>query len=102
MLIVNCDLKSAKLDADGFDGMLQGIGGEVKRVMDSTWIVDTRLSANDYSQQILKHLSEGDRFFVAKIEGRDRQGMIAKTSWDWVRQRENLQSPPPPTEMRLG
>lgn len=54
--------------------------------LDSTWLIDTSLTAQSLSDRLLKHIDSNDRLLVIKVT-RDYQGYLPKEAWDWINQR---------------
>lgn len=55
--------------------------------LDTTWIVSTSHSANEYAQFLYPYMETTDRLLVVKIT-RDYQGWLPTDAWDWLNNKE--------------
>ncbi len=51
--------------------------------LDSTWLVDTSLTATGVWERIDPHVDKNDSFLIVGIT-RDYQGWLPKEAWDWI------------------
>jgi len=54
---------------------------------DSTWIVNTNLSANEYAERLLPYIETTDSLLVVRIT-REHQGWLPKEAWDWLNDKQ--------------
>ncbi|HJV46608.1 MAG TPA: hypothetical protein VJ824_12915 [Bacillota bacterium] len=54
--------------------------------LESTWLVDTTMSAQTMSDEIRK-VYQPEYHLVIKLTGLDYQGWLPKEAWDWVKSR---------------
>jgi hypothetical protein len=56
--------------------------------IDSTWLVNTDLSAEQISDELLPHIDKDkDNLLVVKVDIAERQGWLSKGAWDWINDR---------------
>lgn len=64
--------------------------GDYRHDLDSTWLVNTSLSANQVYEKLKPSIDKNDRLLI--IEIRDyRSGYMPKDTWQWID--ENVPSP---------
>lgn len=95
MILLSIDLKGVSSDYKDFFEKIQMIGGGgdgVLRILDSTWVLNTTLTADEVSDALKGHVQQGDRFIAVDITSRDnRQGWLTKTMWDWMRSKSTVE-----------
>jgi hypothetical protein len=57
--------------------------GAWAKPLESTWFVDTTLSANQISEKVWKHMDANDFLLVIAVK-RDYQGYLKPEIWDWL------------------
>lgn len=68
----------------------QGLYEEIKSFgawwhhLDSTWIVDTRLTVETVADRIRTKVDDSDHFLVLNITGDANQGWLPKKAWEWI------------------
>ena len=55
--------------------------------LESTWVVNTNLSANDFAFRLLSHIETTDHLLVARLT-REHQGWLPKEAWDWLNDKQ--------------
>ena len=69
-----------------------GLYKEIKKAgtwwhhLDSTWIIDTNLSPNDWQRRLQKHLDNNDNLLVVEICN-NHQGWLPEKAWEWLEAR---------------
>jgi len=58
--------------------------------LESTWIIQTSLSVNEWSDKIRKVIDTNDLFLIVDITKQPRQGWLNKKAWAWIREKEKL------------
>jgi hypothetical protein len=58
--------------------------------LDSTWIIYSKLTVDEWSEKIRQVIDINDRFIIVDITHRPRQGWLDKDAWKWIREKENL------------
>ena len=65
---------------------------ENKHIMEPTWIVNSDKTAKEISQLLIPHLHfekyDCDTLFVAEIDKTNVEGMIAKSLWPFITDKE--------------
>lgn len=56
----------------------------------STWIIKTSKSPNEVSDEVRKHLRDGDHVLVIKFD-RPYQGWMPKRAWEWINKHKDYQ-----------
>ncbi len=88
MILLSIDLKGVASDYKDFFAKIQVLGGGeegVLRILDSTWVLNTTLTANEVSDALKGLIQQGDRFIAVDMTSRDnRQGWLTKAMWDWI------------------
>ena len=54
--------------------------------LDSTWIIDTHLSPNDWNERLRKHMDDNDNVLIIEI-CKNYQGWLPEDAWKWLRER---------------
>lgn len=86
--IITYDLKTEDKDyATLFDG-IKSLGDNF-HVLGSTWLLSSDLPVNNLAEQIRRHMDEKDNLFVVNITGKERQGWLPKTAWQWLKDKES-------------
>lgn len=85
MYIICCDLKSGFTDIQDVSNAISKIG-DVIQILDSSWVLNTKKSCDDIYAELKKTISD-DRFIVAQMYDGNRQGWLAKSMWEWMRQK---------------
>jgi hypothetical protein len=65
--------------------------GECIHPLESVWIIyvsNVDLNASQITDVLHAHMTQEDTLFVCKIDGKDRNGWMAKSAWQWLHTRE--------------
>jgi len=54
--------------------------------LDSTWIVETPLTADDLARILISHIYPADSILVARITP-EQQGWLPLSAWEWLNKR---------------
>lgn len=57
--------------------------GDWWHVLDSTWLIDTTLSANGIRDRLAPYVDKSDFCLVIGVT-RDYQGWLPQQGWDWI------------------
>lgn len=87
MFIISYDLKSPQADYDAMFAAIQGLGA-AQRILESTWVLDTSRNEDEIAASLQSVIHEGDRFIVAEMRENRRQGWLAKSMWQWMREHD--------------
>lgn len=58
--------------------------------LESTWLIHTNLSVEDWSDKIRNVIDTNDLFLIVDITKQPRQGWLIKKAWSWIREKEKL------------
>lgn len=81
--LVTYDLNTPGQDYDALIERIKAYGTWAK-LMKSTWIVVSNASANTVYTDLRETMDNSSRLFVVDISGQDRQGWLAKSTWEWI------------------
>lgn len=83
--IISYDLKNAEWkDYSDVHKMIMSFGDTVQ-ILESTFLVDTSLSAQVMSDRIKTVYQPEKHFIHLLVAGTDRQGVLKKANWDWIK-----------------
>ena len=82
---INYDLKKPRRDYAGLYDAIKSCG-DWWHYLDSTWLVDTRLTAENIWQRLEPHVDENDFVLVIRVAP-NFQGWLPKDAWDWITSR---------------
>lgn len=95
MILLSIDLKGVSSEYKDFFEKIQMIGGGgdgVLRILDSTWVLNTTLTADEISDALKGLVQQGDRFIAVDMTSRDnRQGWLTKAMWDWMSSKSTVE-----------
>lgn len=61
--------------------------GTYLEVLESTWIIDTRLTIDQVSEYVRSNgMDSGDHILVVDVTGDSRQGWLPQDRWNWINQ----------------
>jgi len=52
--------------------------------LDSTWVVNTTLKAQDVFNQLKQCIDQNDRLLIINITNQERQGWLPPEAWQWL------------------
>ena len=87
MFIISYDLKSPQADYEAMSAAIQG-QGEAQRILESTWVLDSKHNEDEIAAALKTVIHEGDRFIVTEMQKDRRQGWLAKSMWQWMREHD--------------
>lgn len=87
MFIISYDLKSPQADYEAMSAAIQGQGAAL-RILESTWVVDSVHNEDEIAAALKAVIHEGDRFIVTEMREGRRQGWLAKSMWQWMREHD--------------
>lgn len=82
---VNYDLKKPGRDYSGLYGAIKNCGSWW-HYLDSTWLVDTQLSADGIWERLSPHVDRNDSVLVIGVT-KDYSGWLPRDAWDWIKER---------------
>jgi hypothetical protein len=87
VLIVTYALNSKDKDYTPLFDAIKKNGGYWWHFMDSTWVVSTPYSADQFAKFLYPHILATDYLLVARLQ-REHQGWLPKEAWDWLNGKE--------------
>jgi len=84
---INYDLKRPGQDYEAVYEAIKGCGAWWHH-LESTWLVDTSLTAKGIWDRIAPHADKNDFFLVVRI-ARDYSGWLPQGAWDWISSRSS-------------
>lgn len=82
---VNYDLKKPGRDYSGLYSAIKS-SGSWWHYLDSTWLVDTQLSADGIWELLSPHVDRNDSVLVIGVT-KDYSGWLPRDAWDWIKER---------------
>lgn len=83
---INYDLKQPNRDYSGVFEAIKSCG-YWWHYLESTWLVDTNLGAQEIWDRLSPHVHSKDRVLVHAV-GHDRQGWLPQDAWAWINSRQ--------------
>ncbi|MBS0155163.1 MAG: hypothetical protein JSS38_11245 [Nitrospira sp.] len=80
--LVTYDLKKPGQDYTSVHDAIKGCGSWW-HYLESTWLVDSRMTAEQISAKVRRHMDENDRLLVIAVSG-DHAGWLPQAAWDWI------------------
>ena len=82
---INYDLKAPGRNYKSFYKAIKSLG-DSWHYLESTWLVDTTLTARGIWEQLRPHIDRNDRVLVIGVT-HEYSGWLPKSAWDWINQR---------------
>ena len=83
---ISYELKSVGVNYESFWAAIKN-QGEAIRCLDSTWIVDSRKTKQEITDDLCKVVRDGDRFLVIQINKDQYYGWHSAEVWKWISSR---------------
>ena len=83
---VNYDLKKPGQSYKELHEAIKECGVSWWHYLDSTWLIDTNLSANQIWQRLEPYFDKNDVALVIRVTN-DYQGWLPEKAWQWIRER---------------
>ncbi len=64
--------------------------GDWWHYLDSTWLINTNLSANQIGERLRQCLDQNDRLLIVEIDPSTANGWLSKDAWEWIQTRAKL------------
>ena len=93
MFIISYDLKSPQADYEAMAAAIQGQGA-ARRILESTWVLDSEHNEDEIAEALKEVIHEGDRFIVTEMRENRRQGWLARSMWQWMREHDATRRDP--------
>lgn len=84
---INYDLKKFGQDYKGLHEAIKAIG-PWWHYLDSTWLVDTNLTAGGIWEKIKQHIDQNDNVLIIGVT-KDYSGWLSKEAWAWINERKS-------------
>jgi len=86
------ELKDSDRDYSNLYTHIESLGVAVHFLKDAWWIEiqDDSTKLSELVNDIKKHMGENDLFHLVDISNKQTDGWLAKSSWDWLKQRSNI------------
>ncbi|WBL82128.1 hypothetical protein I3J27_17480 [Bradyrhizobium xenonodulans] len=82
---INYDLKKPGHDYDGLYEAIKGCGAWW-HYLESTWLVDTALTADGIWERVKSHVDGNDRMLIVVVSN-PKSGWLPTAAWDWINAR---------------
>ena len=82
---INYDLNKPGQDYAKLHEAIKGLG-PWWHYLDSTWLVDTNLNADQIWNRLSQHVDKNDFVLVIGVT-RDYSGWLPKDAWEWIKSR---------------
>ena len=79
---INYDLNQPGQNYDELHEAIKGCG-DWWHYLDSTWLVDTNLTAQEVWNKLSPHTDKNDSILIIGIN-RDNAGWLPQKAWDWI------------------
>lgn len=83
--LITYDLNRPGQNYDDLYQAIKALGSVWWHYLDSTWLVNTKLSANQITQKLTKHIDKNDHLLVIKTT-KEYDGWLNKKAWEWINQ----------------
>ena len=87
VLIVTYALNNKAADYTPLFAAIKSNAGRWWHFMDSTWIVETQHTADQFAKLLYPHMFTTDSLFVGRLQG-EKQGWLPKEAWDWLNSKQ--------------
>jgi hypothetical protein len=87
VLIVTYALNNKAWDYTALFTAIKNNGGRWWHFMESTWIVDTHYTADQFAKLLYPHIFTTDSLLVARLNG-EHYGWLPKDAWDWLNSKQ--------------
>jgi len=81
--LISYDLNKPGQNYDDLYQEIKELGSSRWHDLDSTWLVDTKLNANQISDRLKKHIDENDFFLVIGVTS-DYAGRLPEKALKWI------------------
>lgn len=82
--VISYDLKGGSSDYSALYEAIKSVG-EWQHPLESTWVVMTDLDKNQIYDKLKPALEDVDHVLIFQVYPRERQGWLAKSFWEWMR-----------------
>lgn len=82
--LISYDLNKPGQNYDDVYEAIKELGSSWWHYLDSTWLVDTNLTADQISDRIKKHIDKNDYLLVIGVTS-DYAGWLPEKAWEWLK-----------------
>ena len=87
--IITYDLRQPERNYSALYEAIKDVAGEGnwQHPLESVWVVSVQetFSANDIYNVVRNKIDDNDNLLIADISAKDRQGWLAKSFWEWMK-----------------
>lgn len=80
---ISYDLKSVGVNHENFWAVIKSMGDAI-RCFESTWLVDSKKTMKEITDELCKVVRDGDRFLVTQIHRDQYYGWHSSEVWKWI------------------
>lgn len=90
--VVSYDLKAPGRDYTTFYDVIKGLG-DARHPLESVWVVfvDEAQTIDDIYRRLHDELTNDDLLLIFEVKPEERQGWLASTFWQWMREKTEKQ-----------
>lgn len=88
ILLITYDLKKPGQSYRDLHEAIKGSGTSWWHYLESTWLIDTGLSAEQVFGRLKPHVDRNDHVFITRIV-RPYQGWLPAKAWEWINARQS-------------
>lgn len=86
VLLITHALRNRLKDYSPFFNVIKTSCNEWWHYFDTTWIVVTPYTADQFANLLYPHMEQADRLLVVKLQ-KDYQGWLDEKAWDWLNEK---------------
>ena len=83
LYLISYELKSIGVNYENFWAAIKN-QGEAIRCLDSAWLVDTKKTMQQITDELCKVVRDGDRFIVTQVNRSQYYGWHSSAVWKWI------------------
>ena len=89
---ITYELKDSDKNYSELFTAVENLGSAIHFLRDSWWVeVETAMKAGDILSLLKPYMGENDLIHIVDITNKSTNGWLARTSWDWLKQRSTIQ-----------
>lgn len=82
--IVAYDLNAPGQNYKKMTEALEAYGTNQKKILETTWLLKTRKSAQEIYDDLTRNLDSNDYIIVIEVVPSNKQGWLPKAAWEWL------------------
>ncbi|MEP0872107.1 hypothetical protein NDA01_20020 [Trichocoleus desertorum AS-A10] len=83
MILITYDLKNPGQKYQKLTEAIQALGPNLHCLL-STWLVETNLSPEQVTQNLIHHIDDNDRLLVVTFDRYTSWGWLTQSEWQWI------------------